>query len=149
MSRHVVVMKLPVAHSFGLLNYPNSFCRGMFNLNAKYDADPLLYLLSHFNTVATCQYSCSLNGIYHPHWLIQWSLHCSHRWNVTETVLVIVAMAGLFLDRPHIHHWLILKRILLNKRNQSQKLHTAWFHLYCILEKINLCYWRVHKSFRV
>ena len=48
MSRHVVVMKLPVAHSFGLLNYPNSFWRGMFNLNAKYDADPLLYLLSCF-----------------------------------------------------------------------------------------------------
>ena len=38
----------PVAHSCGLLNYPNSFCGGMFELNAKFDADLLLYLLSHF-----------------------------------------------------------------------------------------------------
>ena len=37
----------PVAHSCDLLNYPNSFCRGMFKLNAKFDADLLLYLLSH------------------------------------------------------------------------------------------------------
>ena len=27
-----------VAHSFGLLNHPNSFCRGMFKLNIKFDA---------------------------------------------------------------------------------------------------------------
>ena len=32
----------------GLLNYPNSFCRGMFKLNAKFDASFLLYWLSHF-----------------------------------------------------------------------------------------------------
>ena len=31
-----------------LLNHPNSFCRGMFKFNAKFDADSLLYLLSHF-----------------------------------------------------------------------------------------------------
>ena len=33
----------PVAHSYVLLNHPNSFCRGMFKLNAKYGADLLLY----------------------------------------------------------------------------------------------------------
>ena len=38
----------PGAHSCGLLNHPNSFHRGMFNLNAKFDADLLLYSLSHF-----------------------------------------------------------------------------------------------------
>ena len=38
----------PVAHNLGLLNHPNSFHRGMFKLNAKSDADSLLYLLSHF-----------------------------------------------------------------------------------------------------
>ena len=37
-----------VAHSCGLLNHTNSFCRGMFKLNAKFDADSLLYSLSHF-----------------------------------------------------------------------------------------------------
>ena len=38
----------PVAHSCGLLNLLNSFCRGMFKLNAKFDVDSLLYSLSHF-----------------------------------------------------------------------------------------------------
>ena len=29
------------------------------------------------NVTAT-QYTCTLNGVYHPHWLAQWSHHCSH-----------------------------------------------------------------------
>ena len=37
-----------VAHSCGLLNHLNSFHGGMFKLNAKFDADSLLYSLSHF-----------------------------------------------------------------------------------------------------
>ena len=40
--------QLPVAHSCSLLNHLNSFHRGMFKLNAKFDADALLYSLSHF-----------------------------------------------------------------------------------------------------
>ena len=63
------------------------------------------------------QYTCSVSGIYHPHWLEQWNHHCSHMripvhspWltlmsgytDVTQTVLIIVTMAGLFLGRPHI-----------------------------------------------
>ena len=44
------LMKLPItsSHGCGLLNYMNSFRRGMFKLNAKFYADSLLYLLSHF-----------------------------------------------------------------------------------------------------
>ena len=44
------MMKLPITscHSCGLLNHPNGFRGGMFKLNAKFDADSLLYLLSHF-----------------------------------------------------------------------------------------------------
>ena len=38
----------PVAHSCSLLNHPNTFHRGVFKLNAKSDADLLLYLPSHF-----------------------------------------------------------------------------------------------------
>ena len=38
----------PVAHSCGLLTHLNSYHRGMFKLNAKFDADSLLYSLSHF-----------------------------------------------------------------------------------------------------
>ena len=38
------------AHGCGLLNHVNSFHRGMFKLNAKFDGDSLLYLLSHFES---------------------------------------------------------------------------------------------------
>ena len=60
------------------------------------------------------QYRCSLNSVYLPHWLVQWSHHCSHMcipvhspWlpgyiNVTQTFLIILTMDELFLDRPHI-----------------------------------------------
>ena len=27
--------------------------------------------------VRATKYTCSLNGVYHPHWLVQWSGHCS------------------------------------------------------------------------
>ena len=64
------------------------------------------------NVTAT-QYTCSFIGVYHSHWLIQWSHHCSCMhipvhcpWlpgcmDVTETVLVL-AMAALFPDRPRV-----------------------------------------------
>ena len=63
--------------------------------------------------VRATQYTCSHNGVYCPYWLVQWSRHCSHihipvhpPWlpgyvNITQTVLTILTMAGLFLDRPH------------------------------------------------
>ena len=38
----------PAAHSHGFLNHWHSFYSGMFKLNAKFDADSLLYSLSHF-----------------------------------------------------------------------------------------------------
>ena len=57
---------------------------------------------------------CSLSGIYHPHCLVQWGCHCScmcipvhSPWlpgysDVTLNILIILTMAGLFLDKPHI-----------------------------------------------
>ena len=102
----------PVAHSCGLLNHSSSFCGGMFKLNAKFDADLLLYLLSHFKEAAT-HYMHSLDSVYRPHWLVQWSHHCSHMciplqspWqpddiDVMQTILIILTMAGLFPGRPH------------------------------------------------
>ena len=62
--------------------------------------------------VAATWYTCSLNGVYHPHWLVQWSNHCSHMhipvhspWlpgyiDVTQTILFIVTMVRLFPVRP-------------------------------------------------
>ena len=101
-----------VVHSCGLMNHPNSFHGGMFKLNAKFDADSLLY--SVFLNVRATQYTCSLKGICHPHWLVQRSRHCSHMlipvhspWlpgyiYITQTILVILIMVGLLPDRPHI-----------------------------------------------
>ena len=37
----------PVAHSYGFLKDPNRFRTGMLKFDAKFDADPLLYSLSH------------------------------------------------------------------------------------------------------
>ena len=52
-----------VAHNCGLLNHPNGFHGGMFKLNAKFDTDSLLYLLSHFE--------CNGHTV---HMLTQWRL---------------------------------------------------------------------------
>ena len=96
------------------LNHANSFCTEMFKLNAKFDADLLLYLLSHFECDSP-PYTCSLNSIYCPHWLVQWSHHSSRMcipvyspWlrgyiDDAQTVLVILTMDRLFLDRPRIY----------------------------------------------
>ena len=101
----------PVAHGYSLLNHPNTFHRGMFKLNAKFDADSLLYSVI-LNETAT-RYTCSLNGIYHPHWLVQWSHHCScvripvhSPWllgyiELAQTVIILTT-AGLSPDRPRI-----------------------------------------------
>ena len=43
---HLYCTHCIISESF--LNHPNSFQGGMFKLNTKFDADSLLYLLSHF-----------------------------------------------------------------------------------------------------
>ena len=130
-----MLLSSPVAHSWGLLNHPNSFCRGMYKLNTKLDANSLLYSLSHFDATAT-QYKHSFNSIYHPHWLIQWRRHCSHiripvlsAWlpgytDVTQTVLVILTMAGLFLDSLGIHDDLVTRNYLNQAKLQISYLET-------------------------
>ena len=59
------------------------------------------------NEMAT-QYTCSLNGVYHLCWLVQWSHHCSlicipvhSPWlpdyiDTAQTILIILTIAGLF-----------------------------------------------------
>ena len=65
------------------------------------------------NVTAT-QGPCSLNSIYQPHWLVQWSCHCSRMcipiccpWlpdyiEAMQTVLIILTMARLFPGQPHV-----------------------------------------------
>ena len=64
------------------------------------------------NAMAT-QYTSSLNNVYWPHWVVQWSHHCScmhspvySPWlpgyiDVAQTILITLTMVGLFPDRPH------------------------------------------------
>ena len=85
----------------------------MFKLNVKFDAYLLLYSLSHFECDSHTVHML-INGIYRPHWLVQWSHHCScmcipvlSPWvpghiGIIQTVLVIFTMIKLFLDRPGI-----------------------------------------------
>ena len=112
----------PVAHSCGLLNHTNSFRGGMFKLNTKFDTD-LCYTCSVILNATYTQYTSSLSGIYHPHWLVQWSHHCSHMhlpvhsaWlsgyiDVAQTILLILTVVGLFPDRPHILQWEVFLKI--------------------------------------
>ena len=101
----------PVAHSCSLLNHLESFWGEMFKLNANLKQIHCSTDSFILNVMAT-QYTCSLNGIYHPHWLLQWSHHCSCRFipvhypwlpgyiNITQTILIKLTMAGLLLDTP-------------------------------------------------
>ena len=75
-----------------------------------------------FNVMATHS-TYFLNSIYHHHWLVQRSRHCScmhmpvhSPWlpgyiDVAQAILFILTMAGLFLDRPH--HILLYNIIVL------------------------------------
>ena len=105
-----------------LLNHPNSFRGGMLKFNAKFDANSLLYLLSHFECDDdTAHMLTQLRLSPHPHWPVQWSRHYScmripvhSPWlpgytSVAQTVLVICTKVGLFLDRLHIYYSTFLK----------------------------------------
>ena len=116
MSGHVVwwSCQSPVAHSCGLLNHLNSFHRGMFKFNTKFDADFLLYFLSYFE--------CNSHTV---HMLTQWHLlplltstvksslfthaHSSplslaaSYISVMQTILVLLIMVGIIPERVCIH----------------------------------------------
>ena len=113
------------------------------------------------NAMAT-QYTCSLNGIYpstNPHWLVQWSHYCSlmpipvhSPWLpgyivVTQTILVILTMVGLFPDRHYTHthtyihkytHLEIIIRFVIIVTLPHRSRAAAWFSYYKN-ENINLC----------
>ena len=70
---------------------------------------------SVFLNVMATQYTCSLNDIYCPHWLVQWSRHCSRMcipvhspWppghiSIVQTTLIVLTIAAVFLDRPGVY----------------------------------------------
>ena len=100
--------QLPIAAAFwinGIVSMEEC-SRLMKNLMQIHCSTHLIML----NVTAT-QYTCSLNSVYHPHWLVQWSCHCSHMYipvhypwpsghiDVAQTILIMLTMAGLLLDR--------------------------------------------------
>ena len=102
----------PVAHSCGLLNHLNSFCGGMFKLNAKFEADVLLYLLSHFECDGHTGHMLTLQGLPPPLTSVGKLSLFTHAhssllslaarlYRCRTNVLIILTMADLFLDRPH------------------------------------------------
>ena len=89
-----------------LLSHVNTFHGGMVKLNAKFDADLLLYLLSHFECDGHTVHMLTQRHLL-PHWLVQWSCHCSWMgipvhspWlpgyiSVMQTILIISIVEGL------------------------------------------------------
>ena len=104
--------QLPVAHSYGLLNYLNSFHGGIYSSLMQ---NSMQICCSTCSVILNAtQYTCPVNGVYHPHWLVQWSHHCSHvripvhspclpRYVDVKQTVLILAMVGLFPDLPCIY----------------------------------------------
>ena len=55
---HTFICAALIAVPKSLLNHPNSFREVMFKLNAKFDANSLLYLLSHFECHGHSKQEC-------------------------------------------------------------------------------------------
>ena len=97
------------------------------------------------NVMAT-QYSYALNSIYRPHWLVQWRCPCARMhipvhspWlpgyvDVTQTVLVILTMTGLFPDRPHICWWTVFIRMF----RPNPKMSTHWLVYWLLWDRTKI-----------
>ena len=120
MSGCIVGMKLPIAAAFWIIRMVSTEeCLSLTQILMQIHSSACSVIL---NVTAT-QYTCSLSDVYHPHWLVQWSRHCSHMrvpvhspWlpghiDVTQTILITLTMAALFPDRPRMssHQLLPLK----------------------------------------
>ena len=126
----------PVAHSCHLLNHRNSFHTGMFWINAKFDADLLLYSVGHFECDGRTVHMLTPQHLL-PAWLVQWSCHSLRMWTMTchfpwlpgyisvaQTILIMLTMVGLFSVRPCICAYLLKEnpRVHSHTNNSSQHL---------------------------
>ena len=98
--------QLPVAVAFWITwRISTEECSSLMQNLMQIHNSTLLVILNAMTT----QYTCSLSSVYCPHWLVQWSCHCSclyipvrSPWLpgyiiVMQTVPIILAMTGLFL----------------------------------------------------
>ena len=98
------------------------------------------YLLSHFEcdvVVAHSTHTCSLNGVYHPHGLVQWSRHCScmhisvyFPWlpgyiDVAQTILTVLTMVGLLPWLVWFSSWVLACKSKGHWFNSQSRAH-AW-----------------------
>ena len=119
-----------MAHSCSLLNHLNSFHRGMFKLNANFDADLLLYSLSHFE--------CDGHTV---HMLTQWCL---------PPLLTSTVKLSLFM---HVHSspLSLAARLHQCSTNHSHYINNGWTfsrqnidthiytYIYIFLKQIYIC----------
>ena len=114
----------------------------MFKVNTKFEADSLLYSLSHFECDSHIVHVITQWHLPPPLTSIVKSSLFTHvpssplclapgYLDVTQTILIMLTMAGLFPDRPHIwneilwstnmlqHKWTL--KTMLSKNSQSQK----------------------------
>ena len=113
----------PVSHSWGLLNHLDSFRGGMFKLNAKFDADSLFYLLSHFE--------CDGHTL---HMLTQWCPPPSLTSTVTSSLFTHAYSSPLSLatrlHRCHANHSLYINSgwIFLDRHHMYNSAYNfRWF----------------------
>ena len=98
------------------------------------------------NATAT-QYTCSLNGIYCPHWLVLWSRHCSH---------MCIPVPSLWLA-ARLHQWSANHSLYINNgwtfsRQTSYVITFGYFLLWACFVLIYLLHhpkepWRVQERF--
>ena len=110
----------PASNRCGLLNHLNSFHRGMFKLKATLVQ---IHCSNHsviLNVMAT-QYTCSLNVIYLPHWLVQWGCHFTH-----EHSSLLSLTARLHWNHANRSHYINSSRTFSGQTSYS-------FHTSCLL----------------
>ena len=134
-----------VANSYGTLNHPNSFCRGMFKLNAKFDADLLLHLLSHFECDSHTVHMLTQRHLPPPLSIVKSSLF-THAHSSPLSLAATLHRCGIncsdyiyngwiFPDRPHIAKILVLKKTHLHHKIGMIKI-SGWQNTKTYIEKL-------------
>ena len=88
-----------VVHSCSLLNHLNSFWRGGGVCSSLMQNLMQIYCSIHsviLNAMARKD-TCSLNNVYHPHWLVRWS-HLSSPLSLAATLLRYCANCSHYLN---------------------------------------------------
>ena len=122
-----------------LLNHLKTFHGGMFKLNTKFDADSWLSSLSHFECVGHTVHILTQWRLPPPLTSTEKSSLFTHAHSsplrlaasyiaVTQTVFVILTMAGLFPDRPRVH--------LEKKWQETNEWPLTYGHIYSLLKSV-------------